>query len=115
MRIIYYTIFRNINKNKVIQLKIKTINGKYNIIGENLRKYRKLRNLTQRELSERLELLGLTIYHTDIHNIEHGKKSVRDYEVKGFCLALNINFENLFENTDKEYEWYNFLLFFHSL
>lgn len=88
----------------MIGLKIKKINGKLNIIGKNLKKYRELRGLTQRELSEKLELLGLTIYHTDIHNIEHGRKTVRDYEIKGFCIALKIQFENLYEDTDKEYE-----------
>lgn len=85
-------------------MKVKSINGKLNIIGDNLKKYRTLRGLTQRELSERLELFGLTIYHTDIHNIEHGNKTVRDYEIKGFCKALNVSFDNLYENTDKEYE-----------
>lgn len=88
----------------MVILKVKKINGKLNIIGKNLRKYRELRGLTQRELSEKLELLGLTIYHTDIHNIEHGNKTVRDYEIKGFCIALKITLENLYEDTDKEYE-----------
>ena len=46
----------------MVILKVKKINGKLNIIGKNLRKYRELRGLTQRELSEKLELLGLTIY-----------------------------------------------------
>ncbi len=85
-------------------LKTKRINGKLNIIGKNLRKYRELRGLTQRELSQKLELYGLTIYHTDIHNIEHGNKTIRDYEIKGFCLALNISLDDIYEDTDKEYE-----------
>lgn len=85
-------------------MKIKTINGKLNIIGKNLKKYREQKGLTQRELSEKLELLGLTIYHTDIHLIETNKKTARDYEVKAFCMALGITFENLYEGTDKEYE-----------
>ncbi len=85
-------------------MKIKKINGKLNIIGKNLKKYRELRGLTQRELSQKLELYGLTIYHTDIYHIEHGEKTVRDYEIKGFCLALNITLENIYEDTDKEYE-----------
>lgn len=85
-------------------LKTKRINGKLNIIGKNLKKFRELRGLTQRELSQKLELYGLTIYHTDIHNIEHGNKTVRDYELKGFCLALNITFDDIYEDTDKEYE-----------
>ncbi|MGN1310177.1 MAG: helix-turn-helix domain-containing protein [Clostridia bacterium] len=85
-------------------MKIKKINGKLNIIGKNLRKYRELRGLTQRQLSAKLELLGLTIYHTDIHRIEHFNKSVKDYELKGFCIALNISLDDLYEDTDKEYE-----------
>lgn len=85
-------------------LKTKRINGKLNIIGKNLKKYRELRGLTQRELSQKLELYGLTIYHTDIHNIEHGNKTIRDYEIKGICLALNISLDDIYEDTDKEYE-----------
>ncbi|MCI8345534.1 MAG: helix-turn-helix transcriptional regulator [Clostridia bacterium] len=85
-------------------MKTKRINGKLNIIGKNLKKYRELRGLTQRELSQKLELYGLTIYHTDIHNIEHGNKTIRDYEIKGLCLALNISLDDIYEDTDKEYE-----------
>lgn len=85
-------------------MKVKQINGKLNIIGHNLRKYRELRGYTQRELSQKLELLGLTVYHTDIHNIEHFNKTVRDYEIKGFCMALDISFNDLYSNTDKEFE-----------
>lgn len=85
-------------------MKIKTINGKLNIIGDNLKKYRLSRGLSQRELSEKLELLGLTIYYTDIHKIEHYKKTVRDYELKGFCIALGISLDDLYEGTDQEYE-----------
>lgn len=57
-------------------MKIRKLNGKLNIIGKNIKKYRELKGLTLRELSEKLELYGLTIYHSDIHNIEHGKKTI---------------------------------------
>ena len=85
-------------------MKIRKLNGKLNIIGKNIKKYRELKGLTLRELREKLELYGLTIYHSDIHNIEHGKKTIRDYEIKGFCLALDVSLDDLYENTDKEYE-----------
>ena len=85
-------------------MRVKKIDGKLNIIGGNLRKYRELKGYSLRDLSIRLELFGLTIYHTDIHNIEHGLKTVRDYEIKGFCTALDVNREDLYENTDKFYE-----------
>ena len=47
-------------------MKIRKLNGKLNIIGKNIKKYRELKGLTLRELSEKLELYGLTIYHSDI-------------------------------------------------
>lgn len=88
----------------MVKLKIKKINGKLNIIGRNLKKYRELRGYTLRQFSLRLELFGLTMYHTDIYNIENGNKTVRDFEIKGFCKALNITLDNLYEDTDKYYE-----------
>ena len=71
-------------------MRVKKIDGKLNIIGGNLRKYRELKGYSLRDLSIRLELFGLTIYHTDIHNIEHGLKTVRDYEIKGYVFMPKI-------------------------
>lgn len=85
-------------------MKVKKINGKLNIIGKNLKKYRKLRGYSQRELCDKLELFGISMYHSDIHHIEHGEKTIRDYEIAAICKALNISLDNLFENTDKEFE-----------
>lgn len=44
------------------------------------------------------------MYHTDIYNIELGNKTVRDFELKAFCKALNITLENIYEGTDKYFE-----------
>lgn len=85
-------------------MKIKKINGKSNIIGKNLKKYRELRELTQRQLCDRLELFGLIFYPADINNFEHESKAIKDFEVKGLCKALNISLEQIYENTDQEYE-----------
>lgn len=51
-------------------MKIKKINGKSNIVGKNLRKYRELKGLSQRDVCKKLELLGLQIYNSDIHYME---------------------------------------------
>lgn len=85
-------------------MKIKTINGKMNIIGANLKKYRLSKGYTQRKLCEKLELLGITMYHSDIHAIEYYKKTVRDFEARAFCIALDITLDELYANTEKEYE-----------
>ena len=47
-------------------MKVKKLNGKSNVLGKNVKKYRELRHLTQRELSDKIALLGVDIYHSDI-------------------------------------------------
>lgn len=54
-------------------MQVKKLNGKSNVIGKNIKKYRELRNLTQRELSNKIALLGIDIYHSDISQIENQK------------------------------------------
>lgn len=85
-------------------MKSKTINDKMNIIGTNLRKYRKLRGYTLRSFCDRLELLGVTMYHTEIQRIEHNLRAVKDFEALAFCIALNISLDQLYENCKKEFE-----------
>lgn len=48
-------------------MQVKKLNGKSNVIGKNIKKYRELNNLTQRELSNKIALLGIDIYHSDIY------------------------------------------------
>lgn len=82
-------------------MKTKNLNGYYNIVGSNIRKYRKLKNFSQRELANKLNLLGVNIYDSDICRIEAHTLFVRDYELDAICKVLDINFEQLFENTNK--------------
>ena len=85
-------------------MKVKTLNGNLNIIGQNLRKYRKQRNISQPELCKKLDLLGVTMYICDIYEIEYGKKTVKDFEALAFCKVLNITLNDLYSDTDKYYE-----------
>ena len=83
---------------------IKKINGKSNVIGKNIKKYRKILGYSQRELSDKIALLGIDIYHADISLIENCKQSVKDFEIIAFCKVLNISYEQIFENTDKTFD-----------
>ena len=47
-------------------MKVKKLNGKSNVLGKNVKKYRELSHLSQRELSDKIALLGVDIYHSDI-------------------------------------------------
>ena len=76
-------------------MQIKKLNGQSNAIGKNIKKYRELRHLTQRELSDKISLLGIDIYHSDISQIENGKLMLK---------VLQITYDQIFENTDNLFD-----------
>ncbi|MBQ3408313.1 MAG: helix-turn-helix transcriptional regulator [Clostridia bacterium] len=85
-------------------MQIKKLNGKSNVIGKNIKKYRELRNLTQRELSNKIALLGIDIYHSDISQIENQKLMLKDFEIIAFCKILGVTYDQLFEDTDNIFD-----------
>lgn len=85
-------------------MKMKKINGKSNVIGNNIKKYRELRQYTQRELSDKIALLGIDIYHSDISLIENNKLFLKDFEIIAFCKVLGISYNQIFENTDNIFD-----------
>lgn len=85
-------------------MKFKKINGKSNAIGQNIRKYRELRQYTQRELSDKIALLGIDIYHSDISLIENNKLFLKDFEIIAFCKVLGISYDQIFEDTDNIFD-----------
>jgi len=84
-------------------MKSKKLNGKANIVGTNIQKYRLQKNISLRNLSDKLSLYGITLYHTDIFEIESLNRIVKDFELKAICQVLGISYEQVFENTDKDY------------
>lgn len=85
-------------------MQVKKLNGKSNVIGRNIKKYRELRGFTQRELSNKIALLGIDIYHSDISQIENQKLLLKDFEIIAFCKVLNVSYEQLFENTNNLFD-----------
>ena len=69
-------------------MKTKNLNGNFNVVVLNIKKYRELNNLSQRELSDNL-------YHSDISRIESLQLFVRDYVLKNICKILNITLEQI--------------------
>lgn len=85
-------------------MQVKKLNGRSNVIGKNIKKYREMRHLTQRELSDKIALLGVDIYHSDISQIENEKLLLKDFEIIAFCKVLNVTYDQLFENTDNIFD-----------
>lgn len=79
---------------------VRKLNNNMNVIGSNLRYYRKAKHLSQAELTQELNLLGIPIYKNDIWLIEANKRTVKDYELWGFLKVLDISFNELFNGID---------------
>lgn len=83
---------------------IRKLNDSVNIIGTNLRKYRIQNNYSQEDLCKKLALLWLTMFQPDIYEIENNKRLVKDFELKAFCMALNISADDLLRDTEKFFD-----------
>ena len=56
---------------------IRTLDNKVNIIGNTLKHIRENKGLSQTDLCCKLELLGVTMFKSDIYEIENNKRLVK--------------------------------------
>lgn len=71
-------------------------NGKSkNIIGNNIKKLRKAKGITQKALAEKLQLEGFDFSDLTILRIEQGKRFVPDYEIVVLADFLKVTTDEL--------------------
>lgn len=75
-----------------------TSTEKCNMIGDKLREFRLEQNLSQQNLSNRLETEGVYICRGSISRIEDGSRTVTDMELYGLSKVLKKPIESFFEN-----------------
>lgn len=68
-----------------------------NLIGSNVKKYRKERKMSQQELSNKLELLGVYVCRGSVSRIEDKSRTVTDIELFAIAEVLNISVLDLFK------------------
>lgn len=73
-----------------------------NIIGENVKKYRIKRRMSQMELSIHLETCAIYICRGSISRIERHRRRVTDYELKALAKILKVTVENMFEAVGED-------------
>lgn len=73
----------------------KSKEGLNNLCGKNIAVLRKNLNLSQRQLADKLQLLGLDIDKNAIQRIECGKRFVTDIELSALSKAFDTAIENL--------------------
>lgn len=73
---------------------------KRNLIGTNLKKYRKLQNLSQENFVAKLSLIGFNLEQSVLSRIECHNREVYDYELLYFAKILNITINDLYKDID---------------
>ena len=75
----------------------KSSDGRNNICGENIARFRKEIKLSQRQLADKLQLVGLDLDKNAVQRIEAGKRFVTDIELLAISKALNKTLNELFD------------------
>ena len=73
----------------------KTIDGRNNLCGKKVASLRTNMWISQRELADRLQIIGLDIDKNAIQRIESGKRFVTDIELKALSNVLNFSIDDL--------------------
>ena len=67
-----------------------------NIIGPRIKEARVEAGMSQKELSEKLELMAVYTCRGSISRIENGKRAITDIEIDAISKILNVSLDFLF-------------------
>jgi len=73
----------------------KTAEGRNNLCGKNIAKHRERLQISQRELADRMQLVGIDVNKNAVQRIECGKRFVTDIEIVGFARVFQITVDEL--------------------
>jgi len=73
----------------------KSSDGRNNVCGKQIAQYRVQQGLSQRELADKMQLVGIDIDKNAIQRIECGKRFVTDIEIIAFAKVFHITYEEL--------------------
>lgn len=73
----------------------KAATGKNNVCGEKIAALRAEWKISQRELADRLQLVGVDVDKNAIQRIECGKRFVTDIELIAFAKIFDVKMEEL--------------------
>ena len=73
----------------------KTDDGLNNVCGRVISRVRREMRISQRELADRMQLVGIDLDKNAVQRIECGKRFVTDIEIIAFSKVLNVSLEEL--------------------
>lgn len=68
-----------------------------NMVGDQIKKLRIAKKMSQQALSNKLEMLAIYICRGSISRIEDKQRTVTDIELYGLAQVLGVSIEDLFE------------------
>lgn len=77
----------------------KSNDGTNNVCGRNIAKLRLGISISQRELADRMQLVGIDIDKNAIQRIECGKRFVTDIEVIAFSKIFKVSLDELLKQN----------------
>lgn len=82
--------------------KPRTRTGEKNLISQRLIELRRLNNLSQRDLAEKLQLAGYDMDKNVITRIETNKRYVTDLELKALTEVFGVSYGSLIDGEETE-------------
>lgn len=82
-------------------MKINKYNNFRNISGSVLKELRLKANLSQQDLAEKLQLLGIELTSKEISKIETDNRLVQDFELFAFAKIFNVSADIFNQKFDK--------------
>ena len=79
--------------------KPRTETGEKNLVGPRLKALRKRDGLSQRDLAQRLQLMGMDMDKNVITRIETNKRYVTDLELRAIAALFQVSYEYLIDGT----------------
>ena len=68
-----------------------------NGVGDKIKRFRLEQNLSQQELSDRLETYAIYICRGSLSRIERHERTVTDYELRALAKVFKVSLEDMYE------------------
>ena len=80
----------------------RTKSGRNNLVGLSIARRRKEMHVSQRELADRLTVIGLDVDKNAVQRIESGQRFVTDIEMLYLSKIFNITIKDLYSDSETE-------------
>lgn len=78
-------------------------NGKLNAIGSKIKEYRIKNNMTQQQLTDKMQLFGIDINKNSLQKIESNNRIIKEYELAVLSIIFDVPTDELLKDCIKNF------------